>query len=422
MAKRCLIVTYYFPPTGGGGIQRNVKLIKYLSRENWKFTVLTANESSANLPYDETLQSEIPKDVEIIPVPFLESLKINSYGKRVSSFFKSTFVLRLISSFFFIPDRHKNWLKPVKKKILHTLGEKKFDLVLVSSPPYSLVKLAAELTNELSIPVILDMRDPWTINPYKIYPSRWHLIKDRKIETKFIEQIKYGISAYQSLLKFYTKNITNFKQENWRFIPNGFDEEDFNNLEPQELEEGKFHVAFSGTFYSHVNKPHFLLKGMAAMEKSRRVKVCFHHIGVSAINIKNIARQYGLENNIIEWGYHNHKRCLNILAGMDAFCFILDSSNKNADKTIGGKVYEYLRLGKPILALIPTSGEPAKLIRETNSGIVIDPYDHFKIAKTISAWMETPPKKMISPKYSSFERLNLAKQYKDFFEQVIDSN
>jgi len=419
MAKRCLIVTYYFPPTGGGGVQRNVKLVKYLSRENWKFTVITAGESSLNLPNDESLQTEIPENTEIISVPILKRIKKKKSTKKSLSFFKSTFLVRFISSFIFIPDRHKSWLKPVKKKILDLLAREKFDVILVSSPPYSLVKLAAELTSELAIPVVIDMRDPWTTNPYKIHPSKWHFDKDRKFEIKYIEQIKYGISAYRSLIGFYRNNINNFNHENWRYIPNGFDEEDFDNLKPEKMDSKKFHIAFSGTFYSHVNKPHFLFKGIAAMEKSLRDKVCFHHVGNSAINIKNIAQSFGLENNIVEWNYHDHKSCLNILSGMDALCFILDSSNKNADNTIGGKVYEYLRLAKPILAITPTKGESAMLIQETDSGIVIDPYDHLKIAKTISNWIETPAKQMIDNDYSTFERSILAKQYDTFFEQVF---
>ena len=106
----------------------------------------------------------------------------------------------------------------------------------------------------------------------------------------------------------------------------------------------------------------------------------------------------------------------------DEFRDILDSSNKNAEKTIGGKVYEYLRLNKPILALTPTGGESAKLIDETNSGIVVDPYDHLKIADTISNWIKAAPNKRIIKDYSSFERSSLAKQYRDFFEQVLSTS
>ncbi|KAA3614832.1 MAG: glycosyltransferase [Calditrichaeota bacterium] len=418
MAKRCLIVTYYFPPTGGGGVQRNVKLIKYLSRKNWKFTVVTSNGNDTNLSLDESLKSDLPEEVEVVKIA-------NSDGKansRFSALIKSTFLVRFISSFLFVPDRHKKWIKSAKKKIVEIIDSKKIDLILISSPPYSLVMLASELTREQSIPVVLDMRDPWTTNPYKIYPSSWHFKQDSKIETENIKQIKYGISAYKSLLGFYEESVEDFKTNNWQYIPNGYDEEDFKSLIPQKFEDNKFHIAFSGTFYSHINKPMFLLKGIAAVEKPLRDKICFHHIGDSAINLKKIARRYGLENNIIEWGYQDHNSCLNILAGMDALCFILDSSNKNSDKTIGGKVYEYLRLEKPILALTPLKGESATIINETNAGIVIKPTDHKQIAKTVTSMASSPEKNKSNKNITIFERSNLAKQYYEFFNQTLSEN
>ena len=422
MAKRCLIVTYYFPPIGGGGVQRNLKLIKYLSRKNWDFTVVTSNGNETNLPSDESLNSDLPKGVEVVRIDNSKSHWNSSAGNRFSTLIKSTFLIRFISSLLFIPDRHKKWIKTVKEKIIQIVDAKQFDLILISSPPYSLVVLAAELTQQLSIPVVLDMRDPWTTNPYKIYPTPWHFKQDRKMEYDNIKQIKYGISAYKSLLGFYRESVRDFKQENWRYIPNGYDEEDFSSLIPQKLDDGKFHIAFSGTFYSHINKPLFLLKGIAAVDKPQRDKICFHHIGKSAINLKKIARRYGLENNIVEWGYQDHKSCLNILAGMDALCFILDSSNKNSGNTIGGKVYEYLRFGKPILALTPLKGESAAIINQTGAGIVIDPYDHKLIAKTIKSWASSQEKNIPNQNISIFERSNLAQQYYEFFEQIISQN
>jgi glycosyltransferase involved in cell wall biosynthesis len=415
MAKRCLIVTYYFPPTGGGGVQRNAKLIKYLSRKDWKFSVVTSDGHSANIASDESLQADVPSDVEIIPVSFLN----NGKNKFLSSI-KSTFFIRFISSFLFIPDRHKKWVQAAKKSIIETLAQKSYDLVLISSPPYSLAQMAAELTEELSIPVVLDMRDPWTTNPYKIYPTSWHKKQDQKCERKSIKKIKYGISAYQSLVNFYSTSIAGFDKNNWRTIPNGFDEEDFKNIIPQNLESNKFHIAFSGTFYSHLNNPKFLFQAIAGLGKEEREKIRFHHIGSSAQNLKKIAARHGLQNNLVEWGYQNHKKCLEILSGMDAFCFILDSTNKNADKTIGGKVYEYLRLGKPILALVPHSGEAADCVNKTESGIVIDPSDTQRVLKLLQTWITSPPKIRTNRKIIGFYRERLAEQYASFFDEIIN--
>ncbi len=350
MAKRCLIVTYYFPPTGGGGVQRNVKLIKYLSREDWKFTVITCVNAPSNIAKDESLLTEVPEDVEIINVPNPAISGKKSLLGKVSTLIKSTFLIRWVTSFIYIPDRFKSWTKPVGDRVEQLVAKNKFDIVFISSPPYSLVQLAAELTQKLPIPVVLDMRDPWTTHPLKIHPSPWHFSKDRKMEMQAIRQIKHGVSVTQSLLSLYEQTVEGFKTENWRYIPNGFDEEDFKNLRPQELDKSKFHIGYSGTFYSHLTPPDLLFKAIAELDPALKSKVCFHHIGTSMIPLKKIAARFGLAGNIKEWGYKEHKESLNILAGMDILCFILDSSNKYSVNTIGGKVYEYLRLGKPILA------------------------------------------------------------------------
>jgi glycosyltransferase involved in cell wall biosynthesis len=415
MAKRCLIVTYYFPPTGGGGVQRNLKLIKYLSRQDWKFSVVTSAGRAANIASDETLQADIPKDVEVIPVPFL-----NNGKNKFLSTIKSTFLIRFISSFLFIPDRHKNWVRAAKKTILETLAQKNYDLVLISSPPYSFAQMAAELTEELSIPVVLDMRDPWTTNPYKIYPTSWHKKKDHMLERESIEKINFGITVIDSHIDYYLSMIDNFKFQNWRIIPNGFDEDDFKNLVPLTLESGKFHIAFSGTFYSHLNNPKFLFEAIAALSEGEREKTRFHHIGSSAQNLKKIAGTFGLQNNIVEWGYQDHQKCLEILSGMDAFCFILDSTNKNADKTIGGKVYEYLRLGKPVLALVPHVGEAADFMNKTQSGVVIDPYDTEKITATLQSWIKQPLEIIKYSEIMGFSRAMLAEEYASFFEEILN--
>ena len=113
-------------------------------------------------------------------------------------------MFRWISSFIFLPDIHLKWSMLVERKINEILKKEKFDLIFITSPPYSLASLAARLTDKINIPVVLDMRDPWTIHPFKIYPSNWHHRKDKSIEKSTISKIKYGVSATHSLIEFYS--------------------------------------------------------------------------------------------------------------------------------------------------------------------------------------------------------------------------
>jgi len=231
------------------------------------------------------------------------------------------------------------------------------------------------------------MRDPWTTNPYKIHPTNCHYQKDLKIELESISRIQFGVSAYEGLIKFYRKHIRNFEIASWTVIPNGYDEEDFKHIKNESMNNGKFNIAFSGTFYSHINNPAPQFKAIKQLNEFTKNKILFHHIGNSQINLHNLISKFAIENNVKLWGYLSHQTCLEKLNQMDALCFILDDRNKNSANTIGGKVYEYLRLKKPILALAPEKGEAADLILKTKSGKVISPHHTNRICMVLTDWI-----------------------------------
>ncbi len=420
MDKRCLIITYYFPPAGGGGVQRILKLVKYLSRQNWHFKLIVAvSGQGAHSLRDESLLSEIPASLEIVSVddPFARVQK----GRLRK--LKSTFVLRWLSSLFFIPDIRKSWSDRAERKALDIIREEPFDCILVSSPPYSLATAAARLRQNSNIPVVLDMRDPWVINPYKIYPSPLHKFLDVRHERAAIRGIEYGVSCTRTLLEHFRENIPGFRYENWRVIPNGFDAEDFEDIVATKQDNAFFNIAFSGTTYSHLNSPEPLFKALAIMKKENIGmfnKIRFHHIGQSMLDLEKLARDYGVDKNIKIWGYQKHGSCLNILAGMDALIFILDSNNPQAANTIGGKVYEYLRLGLPILGVVPHAGEAADLLRSTRTGVDVDSNAPQKIADILKNWIQNGQAiKPIDKEIALYERKAQAMVYGDFLSAVI---
>lgn len=387
MAKRCLIISYYFPPVGGGGVQRIVKLIKFLSKDNWQLTILTAQNDIINLPEDKTILAEVEHLVSLNKVQINGERNFFSFLLNNLIPQKSSFFYRWLSAFFYIPDIRKSWLIPLHQSLKAELRKKNYDCILVTSPPYSLAVFASQITRELSIPVILDMRDPWTNNPYKIHPTAYHYKKDLQLELQSISKIKYGISAYKNLVDFYDKHIPDFNTQTWNIIPNGYDENDFSKLGDDSFNNGKFNIAFSGTFYSHINNPTTLLEAIAQLDSDVRNRIIFHHIGNTQINLNKIISRLNLENHVKLWDYLPHHTCLKQLNKMDSFCFILDDRNKDSVNTIGGKVYEYLRFRKPILALVPENGEAAKLINTTNSGEVISPNNTAQICETLEKWI-----------------------------------
>lgn len=419
MDKRCLIVTYYFPPTGGGGVQRILKLVKYLSLQDWQFKLVTATPDVNNGPQDRSLLDEIPHGLDVVSVRD----PISQVQKGSLKKLKSTFVLRWLSSLLFIPDIRKNWARRAEEAVLKILDSETFDCILVSSPPYSLALVAARLQKSAKIPVILDMRDAWTTNPYKIYPSFLHRFLDARKERFAIANVLYGVSCIASMLNHFQEKIPDFQRENWRIIPNGYDEADFKNIKPVKQEEGIFHIAFSGTTYSHLNNPEPLIKAMAILHRSFPdilKKIIFHHIGQSVIDLNKMARAYAVGDQVRTWGYQNHQRCLNILSGMDALIFFLDSSNPQAANTLGGKVYEYLRLGLPIIGVVPQTGEAAALLSSTESGVVVDTNAPADIARIIVDWVTSGANLKPKPlEIQRYDRATVAAAFGAFLDEVI---
>ena len=408
MVRRGLIISYYFPPTGGGGVQRWSKFVKYLSRQNWQFDIITSTHSSNEID-DSTLLKDIPESTNILRV----SDKFSNHQSK----FKSTYLKRFFTSFLFVTDSRKYWVKKAWQKVISKLSENEYDVVICSIPPYSISELAVRIIeSNTNIPVVLDMRDPWTINPYKIYPSPFHKLMDKRKEYKIIYKLDHIISAYQSTLDFYKNEIPSFEERNHIVISNGFDEDDFMNLKSGKLPNPDyFNIAFSGTFYSHLNNPDIFFKSLAIL-KDEGIKMNFHHIGSSVYDIEKLAKKYGIDDIVIRWGYRAHKECLEILNAMDAFVFILDSRIQNADKTIGGKVYEYLRFKKPILGMVPANGEAAKLLRGTKSGIVCDSSEVMKIVESIK---ELKSAKFYFNEIDKYSRENLTRRLNNYLTNLI---
>ena len=387
MAKRGLIVTYYFPPAGGGGIQRWVKFVKYLSRLDWDLTIITAAVENAHIDDPEFL-NEIPPKTKIIRPE--KTLNISPFKDFFIKKLSHSYWQRWISSFFNITDSRAAWNNTAKKLIDRELGSATYDALIISLPPYSLAELAAFYTEKLKIPVFLDMRDPWTKNPYKIYASALHRKIDETRERLTISRTENLICAYQSIAHHYKRSIKSLSDKSVIVIPNGYDEEDFSALPEKNLmREEVFHIAFSGSFYSHLNRPDQFLKAIRVLREQGK-QVQFHHIGESVYDLGALAARFKVGNNVKLWGYRSHRECLEILAGMNAFCFFLDPGILNADKTVGGKVYEYLRFKKPILAVVPEKGEAANLITATNSGLVCPVNSAHEISKALLRIISDP--------------------------------
>jgi len=417
LARHGLIVTYYFPPAGGGGVQRWIKFIKYLSRLGWRFTVITAQVEKSN-PLDPSFLDELPSDITIVRSS--ETQTRAGWLGRIRSRLSGSYWLRWLSAWYYVTDSRIGWNKMAATNIQQQIEQTKYDVIIFSSPPYSLARLATSVaaSKQQPVPVCLDMRDPWTINPYKIYPTPFHGFWDKKREKQSIAGVPLIISAYRSTIDHYRDCIPHFNPANCLYLPNGYDEEDFINLPEYRLAPADHcHIAFSGSFYSHLNKPDVLFTALSKL-KNRGIKIHFHHFGESVYDVSKLAKSFDLQDQFHKWGYQSHRECLKKLQAMNAYVLILNEGIKNADKTIGGKVYEYLRLRKPILALIPEQSEAARLIRDTDSGIICS---GLKIDSVIEALtvIYLKQRRFTFKNIEQYDRYRQARQLQQFFEEKL---
>lgn len=414
MGRNCLIISYYFPPAGGGGVQRWTKLIKYLSPLGWNFTVISA-ETDTMLPEDNSLVKELPGEIKVIRIHSAQPAKSLQKQQRETSYWK-----RWLSAFFYITDSRIKWNKYAYPVILEELNRANYDVIVVSIPPYTVSSIAADLSETRKEPVVLDMRDPWTINPYKIYPTPLHRHLDQKREVRTISKVNYLVSAYNSITEHYKSIMPGFEKKKSIIISNGYDSDDIPDMHlNKDRLESRFNLGFSGTFYSHLNRPDNLFEAIRRL-KNRDENIHFYHIGKSAYDLKAVARKYKIEHFVHATGYLSHENCIVKLQTMDAFVLILDDRIRHAEKTIGGKVYEYLALKKPILALIPEEGEAADFIRFTDSGIVC-PYSNINRICEALQLLLSGKKTFYFNHIEQYTRKNLAARLGDFFNEIIHS-
>ena len=219
--KKVLIITYYWPPSGGAGVQRSLKFVKYLPLFGIEPIVITVDAEQATYPIlDSTLLNEVSEDVRVVRTRSFEPLKILSAIKGKESVPHGGFAnsnkesitqrtLRFIRGNFFIPDARKGWVSFAVKAASEIIEKEKIDTVFVSSPPHSSQLIGLELKKKYNIKWIADMRDPWTdIYYYKdLLQTKFSAARDAVYERQVLEGADEVISVSEPINKIDRKSV-----------------------------------------------------------------------------------------------------------------------------------------------------------------------------------------------------------------------
>ena len=356
--KNVLFIVYYFPPMGGSGVQRPLKFVKYLKEFGWNPVVLCP-EPGAYHTFDNSLKEELDSlEVEVHRVQ--GNTPLHKSGDREVRLPKSAEnALRKVSTFFWLPDNKKGWIKPGLEKAKELIVEKDIEVVFSTAAPYSNLMLAAELKKETGVKVVMDLRDEWLESHLIKYPTALHKKRMAKIEKKTLTEadvITVINDAYKESFG------SRFPEADIRVISQGFDPEDFEETDKSTVSD-KLRILYSGLFYGD-RSPNLFLEAVASILKeqeglSNEIELWFQ--GGLDENITAEIEKLGLSELVKDFGYLDHKEAVQNLLKADVL-WLMVGHMANSDKVTVGKMFEYFGAGNPILALIP-EGASTELLK-----------------------------------------------------------
>jgi glycosyltransferase involved in cell wall biosynthesis len=371
-----LLVAYYFPPTGMGGVQRPLKMAKYLPEFGWDVTVITAAQTGS-LAIDPTLVDDLPDSVTVRHVRTRDPgniLRARRHGTRapMRAHRPPPRWAKSIQQIARWPDDKFAFIRPAVRAAARLTGERRLDVVLTTSPPPSLHRVGLLLQRQHGIPWIADFRDPWLVREGDWGPTRWH----KRYAMNLREQICRKANRIISVNEAITATLNALQpREPVETIHNGFDEADFADL-PQVAHDGsELRVVFYGTLAPIVDPtPAFrMLAKWRALHPNHKLRIV--HIGVSVgIDAEQLAEAHGLDDVFEAAGYHPHRDAIAQLCRADVIVIPL-TTDPDHRSTVPGRLFEAMRSLRPILMLAPDTSTAAEILSRVDGQWVVAPDD-----------------------------------------------
>lgn len=416
--KTVLIITYYWPPSGGAGVQRWLKFVKYLPEFGWRPIVLTVNPQYASYPQcDASLIDEISPNCMVYNTKsfeFYNLYKLISGKKEVpyggfaneskEGFFQK--ILKFLRGNFLLPDPRKGWNKYALKKAAELIREFKINVVVTTSPPHSTQLIGLELKKQFNIRWIADLRDPWTDIFYYNQFRHTTLARniDRKYEQKVIENADLLISVSEDLKRIFAEKSTRPITVKTVVIPNGYDTEDF-QVENIPVEIKKV-ITYTGTI-SEAYDVDNLLTALQQIGDEWKKKLLIRFVGKIPSSIASKFKETGFEVELV--GYVDHSKSIEYLLRSDLLLLVIPKVANNKG-ILTGKFFEYLASQKTILAIGPTIGDLAQIIVETQCGQIFDYTDTEGIKQFIIQELTLPKTTTCSEKVNQYSRKELTRK------------
>ena len=373
--NKVLIVTYYWPPSGGAGVQRWLKFSKYLPEFGWEPIILTVDPEFAAYPVtDNSLSEDFHSSEKIFKTAATNYSRV--YNKDNTRIPTAGFanneentlkekIMRFIRGNFFIPDPRKGWNSFAFRKACEIIETQGIENIITTSPPHSTQLIGLNIKKKYpAINWIADLRDPWTdIYYYKqFYPTMISKSIDSAYEKKVLKNADRIITVGPSLKTLFSQKVNGIAEKTV-VITNGYDEEDFVGLAGSTPDI--FTISYIGTLSDSYPVIAFLSALQSLKKKGIRFRLKF--IGTVSPKQKGLILSSIEESSIEFINTVDHITALRYLAESTILLLIIPDHHSNKS-IITGKLFEYIAAGKPVICLGPVDGDAAGYLNETGHG------------------------------------------------------
>ena len=437
--KKVLYIAYYWPPCGGIGVVRNLKFVKYFRNHGWE-PIIYAPENASYPILDPSTEKDLPPGIEILKTPIFEPYGLFNLtkGKKASEQVKDVFLVNekkrswmhdfglWVRANFFIPDARAFWIKPSIQYLRTYLKQHPVDAIISYGPPHSMHMIAKHLHKEFGIPWVSDWQDPWTEIDYfsKFNMTSWARAKHLRMEKEVITEA----DALVMVSKNWCTDLEKLSGRKVDYIPFGYDEDDFANIDHQQGEH--FTISHFGTFGTDRN-PKNLWKAIQELttehpQLGKQLRI--HLAGQVDASVFEAIEQAGLKNHLYYDRQINKSELFKYLVNSTVQLVLINTPEEgvqyNNKGRVPAKVFECIGSRQPVLVIGPKDGDVAGIVAETQTGVTCAYEDKEAIKQTLLLWYtnwlkgtpNTQPKNI-----EQFSFNNLAQQMAGVLNRITQS-
>ena len=430
--KRVLIITYYWPPSGGSGVQRWLKMSKYLPENGWQPVIYTAKDAEYPVE-DQSLENDVTAEAEVIRRPIVEpySFYKRFLGMKKGEKVKAGFINEgtkksgwkenvsvWLRGNLFIPDARCWWVKPSVRYLKKYLKDHPVDAVISTGPPHSMHLIARALHKKFNIPWVADFRDPWTdIDFYKDLKltrcaDKKHHRLERQVLTEATRVVTIGWDCAKGLENHGAKDVA--------VITNGYDDisvETFPETSQFDHKTAPITMSHIGIIGANRN-PETFWQAIAELDLPIKIRL----IGQVDNSVIESIKRHKIENFVEIFPYIPHDQVIIEQKKSDLLLLFVNNT-PNAKGILTGKIFEYMASGRPILCIGPEDGDSARILNETRTGVTADFNDKEKMKEIILDYIknynENQSVTVDTDAVEKYSRRNLAKEYVQLLNQII---